>query len=190
VVVPIVVRAPRPAPARAATPSSVHVTTRTTSPQPGVTTTHITVRDTSGANRSLSVPPSARTLATAPAGTTSLRVTTRTESPQPGVTTTRITVRDTSGANRSLSVVPPARTLVTVPAGTPSLLVTVDEAPGPRGSGVPDRTRVTTEEVSRAGRVAGGTFPVSSLHAAGSGQQTVTITSEAPIDTPIVILSD
>ena len=190
VVVPIVIQAPRAPSTRGSTPSSVHVTTRRTSPQPGVTTTRIIVRDTSGASRNLSVLPGTRTLATAPIGATSLQVTTRTESLQPGVTTTRVTVRDTSGAGRDLGVPPTARTLATVPVGTPSLVVTVDRSSGLDGQGMPGVTRVTTEDVSRAGRVTSGARPASSLRTAGPGQQTLTITGEAPIDTPIVILSD
>jgi hypothetical protein len=77
-----------------------------------------------------------------------------------------------------------------VPVGTPSLAVTVDRSLGLAGQGTPGVTRVTTEDVSRAGRVTGGAWPASSLRAAGPGQQTLTITGEAPIDTPIVILSD
>jgi molybdopterin converting factor small subunit len=189
VVVPIVIQAPRATPSRASAPSSVHVTTRTGSSQPGVSTTHISVRDTSGASRSLSAQPSVRTLATTPSGATSLQVTTRTESRGPGVTATRVTVHDTTGAGRTLGVPTPAGSLATAPHGASSILVTVDRSLGPAGTGVPGLTRVTTGDVSGAGRVTVGALPVSSLRTAGPGQQTVTITSEAPIETPIVILS-
>jgi len=123
------------------------------------------------------------------ARTPSVQVTTRTVSPQPGVTTTRVTVRDTTGAGRSVGLSPASRTMATVPAGTPSVLVTVDRRRGLDGSGAPGRTRVTVEDVSHSNRALGGPAPVSILRAAGLGQETLIITSEAPIDAPIVILA-
>jgi hypothetical protein len=124
------------------------------------------------------------------AGTPSLHVTTRTASPRPGVTTTRVTVRDTPGAGRDVSLSPTARPLATVPAGTPSVLIRVDRQPAPIGAGEGERTRVSVEDVSSAGRTLGGPAPASLQAAAGRGRQTVTILSDAPIDVPIVIVTD
>ena len=166
VVVPIVIQVPRAAPPRASTPSSsVTVTTRTQPSPPGTTATRITVRDTSGAGRNLSASPTARTQTIAPSGTSSILVRTQTQSSPPGTTTTRITVRDTSGAGRNLSASPTARTQATAPIGTSSVLVTVDRPLGPAGAGASGgTTRVTVEDVSRAGRVLGG--PVGDLEPA------------------------
>ena len=118
----------------------------------------------------------------------SVTVTTRTQPSPPGTTTTRITVRDTSGAGRDLSVSPRARTDAIASSGTSSVLVTVDRSLGPAGPGTPGRTRVTVEDVSRAGRALGGPVPTSSQRMAGLGQQTWTIASDEPIAAPIVIL--
>jgi hypothetical protein len=122
-------------------------------------------------------------------GTASVHVTTRTTSSRPGVTTTRVTVRDSTGAGRTVGPSPASRTLATIPAGTPSVLVTVDRRREPDGTGAPGQTRVTVEDVSRSNRVLGGPAPVSVHRAASIGDQTVIITSEAPIDVPIVILA-
>ena len=140
VVVPIVVQAPRPATAPPARPQTIHVTTRTSTPQPGVTTTRVTVRDTTGAGKTVGVPPGAKTLGT-------------------------------------------------VSPGTPSVLVTVDRRFAPDGSGAPGRTKIIVEDVSRSNRTLGGPASVSALKTASPGQQTLIITSEAPIDAPIVILA-
>ncbi len=189
VVVPIVIQVPRAAPPRASTPSSsVTVTTRTQPSPPGTTATRITVRDTSGAGRDLSASPTARTQATAASGTSSVLVRTQTQPSPPGTTATRITVRDTSGAARDLSASPTARTHATASSGTSSVLVTVDRPLGPAGPGTPGQTRVTVEDVSRAARALGGPVATSSQRTAGLGQQTWTITSDAPIAAPIVIL--
>jgi hypothetical protein len=122
-------------------------------------------------------------------GTSSVHVTTRTASPRPGVTTTRVTVRDSTGAGRTVGPSPAGRTLATVPVGTPSVLVTVDRRREPDGTGAPGQTRVTVEDVSRANHVLGGPAPASVYQAASRGDQTLIITSEAPIDAPIVILA-
>ena len=129
-------------------------------------------------------PPPARST-----GTPSVQVTTRTASPQPGVTTTRVTVQDTTGAGRTGGLPPATGLMRTVPAGTSSVLITVDRRLGPDGTGAPGRTRVTVEDVSRSSRTSGGAAPVSIQRTAGLGQQTLIITSEAPIDAPIVILA-
>jgi hypothetical protein len=125
----------------------------------------------------------------APTGPTTLRTTTRTTSPQPGVTTTRVTVTNTTGSGRAVGGPPATQTLSTVPPGTPSVLVTVDRRLGPDGSGAPGQTRVIVRDVSQSGRTLGGPAPVSTLSTAGRGQETFIITSEAPIDAPIVILA-
>jgi hypothetical protein len=79
--------------------------------------------------------------------------------------------------------------MTTVRAGTPSVLVTVDRRLGPDGSGAPGRTRVTVEDVSHSNRAVGFPAPVSTQRTVGPGHQTLIITSEAPIDAPIVILA-
>ena len=122
-------------------------------------------------------------------GTPTVRATTRTTSPQPGVTATQVTVTNTTGAGRTVGLPRATQTLTTVPVGTPSVLVTVDRRLGPDGSGAPGQTRVTVRDVSQSGRVLGGPPAASLLQGAGSGQQTFIITSEAPIDAPIVILA-
>jgi len=130
-----------------------------------------------------------RPAATAPSRTQSIHVTTRTASPQPGVTTSRVTVRDTTGAGRTVGMSAGAKTLGSVSPGTPSVLVTVDRRLEPDGSGAPGRTKIIVEDVSQSNRTLGGPAPVSALRTASPGQQTLIITSEAPIDAPIVILA-
>jgi hypothetical protein len=123
-----------------------------------------------------------------PSRTQTIHVTTRTASPQPGVTTTRVTVKDTTGAGRTVGMSPAAKTLGAVSPGTPSVLVTVDRRLAPDGSGTSGRTKIIVEDVSQSNRTLGGPAPVSALKTASPGQQTLIITSEAPIDAPIVIL--
>lgn len=125
-------------------------------------------------------------------GTPTVHVTTRTTMPQPGVTSTNVTVTNTTGAGRAVGFPPAVQTMRTVPIGTPSVQVTVDRRlgpPGPAGSGVPGQTQITVQDVSQSGRAVGGPAPVSVFQSAGPGQQTFIITSEAPIDAPIVILA-
>lgn len=122
------------------------------------------------------------------ARTPSIHVTSRTASPQSGVTTTRVTVRDTTGAGRSDGLSRGSQTMATVPAGTPSVLVTVDRHPGLDGADASGWTRVTVEDVSQSNRAVGGPPPLSIQRAAGRGHRTLIITSEAPIDAPLVIL--
>jgi hypothetical protein len=130
-----------------------------------------------------------RPVASLPSRTQSIHVTTRTASPQPGVTTSRVTVRDTTGAGQTVGPSPGAKTLGTVSADTPSVLVTVDRRLAPDGSGASGRTKIIVEDVSQSNRTLGGPAPVSALRTASPGQQTLIITSEAPIDAPIVILA-
>ena len=127
--------------------------------------------------------------ASSPSRTQTTHVTTRTASPQPGVTTTRVTVSDTTGAGRTVGMSPAAQTLGTVSPGTPSVLVTVDRRLAPDGSGASGRTKIIVEDVSQSNRTVGGPAPVSAVRTASPGQQTLIITSEAPIDAPIVILA-
>ena len=122
-------------------------------------------------------------------GTSTVHVTTRSTSPQPGVTTTRVTVTNTTGSGGTVGGPTAIQTLTTVPPGTPSVLVTVDRRLGPSGPGAPGQTRVIVSDVSQSGRVVGGAPASSLLRTAGPGQQTLIITSEAPIDAPIVILA-
>ena len=51
VVVPIVIQAPPPRTAAPSRAQTIRVTTKTTSPQPGVASTRVTVRNTTGAGR-------------------------------------------------------------------------------------------------------------------------------------------
>ena len=102
--------------------------------------------------------------------------------------TTRVTVRNTTGAGRTVGIPEGARTMATVPPGTPSVLVTVDRRREPDGSGAPGQTKIIVEDVSRANRTLGGPAPLSQSRTASPGQQTLIVTSEAPIDAPIVIL--
>src|SRR5262245_50898680 len=115
------------------------------------------------------------------AGTPSVHVNTQTTSPQPGVTATRVTVQDTTGAGRTVGLPPPIQTMTTVRAGTPSVLVTVDRRLGPKGAGTPGETQIIVNDVSQSVSTLGGPPAVSTQQAAGRGQQTFIITSEAPI---------
>jgi hypothetical protein len=126
---------------------------------------------------------------TSPSRTPTIHVTTRTASPQPGVTATRVTVRDTTGGARTAGMSSGVKTLGSVaPPGTPSVLVTVDRRREPDGRGAPGQTKIIVEDVSRSSHTVGGPAPVSVNRTASPGQQTLIITSEAPIDAPIVIL--
>ena len=75
VVVPIIIQAPRPAATAPSRTQSIHVTTRTASPQPGVTTSRVTVRDTTGAGRTVGMSAGAKTLGSVSADTPSVLVT-------------------------------------------------------------------------------------------------------------------
>ena len=75
---------------------------------------------------------------------------------------------------------------------TPSVLVTVRPAVAGRTEPAPPGSRrgVTVEDVSHSNRLLGGPAPVSVQRGRPDvGQQTLIITSEAPIDAPIVILA-
>ena len=210
VVAPIIVRVPAPAPGA----SSLVITTRTLSYRPGQTTTRVTVRDSSGAAQQ-SVSPIVRPLATVPTGAPSLQVTTQTLTHRPGETITRVTVRDSSGAGQQ-SVSPIVRPLATVPTGAPSLQVTTRTVLNRPGENI---TRVTVQGATGAGGavvLVPATRPTAAVpvgtptvvvtadpspESDGSGAaigtpvtverlaQTLIITTEAPIDAPIVILT-
>ncbi len=189
VVVPIIVRQPSlgAAPAR----TSVQVTTRTSSPQSGVTQTQVTVRDTTGIRGySGSVPTGL------PPGATQVTVRDTTgirgysgsvpSGLPPG--TTQVTVRDTTGIRGYSGSVPAG-----LPPGTTQ--VTVRDTTGVRGFAPPgSRVGVNPGSGPSAPRADGPAvivpFPVTRQAAAGGDLQSVIITSEGPIDFPIIILAD
>src|SRR6185295_16501171 len=74
VIVPIVIQAPPRVTAPSAGTPSIHVTTRMASPQPGVTSTQVTVQDTTGAGRTVGLPPATGVMKTVPVGTPSVLV--------------------------------------------------------------------------------------------------------------------
>ena len=127
VVVPIIIQAPRPAAAAPSRTQSIHVTTRTTSPQPGVTTSRVTVRDTTGAGRTVGMSAGAKTLGSVSADTPSVLVTVdrRLEpdgSGAPG--RTKIIVEDVSQSNRTLGGPAPVSALRTASPGQQTLIIT------------------------------------------------------------------
>ena len=123
-------------------------------------------------------------------GTSSVQVTTRTTSSRPGVTTTRVTVRDSTGAGRTVGPSPAGRTLATVSGrhalgpghGGPPARAGRKRRPGPDAGD--RRGRLAREPRARRPRTRGG-LP----DGRPCGSQTLIITSEAPIDAPIVILA-
>jgi hypothetical protein len=169
VMVPIVIRQPGAAvsaPAR----TSVQVTTRTVSPQPGVTQTHVTIRDTTGvagyaSGRPQSTEPGVTRVTIQDTTGVAGYASGRPLSTEPGVTRTHVTIQDTTGINGFSS-----RTLGWNRAGIPQ---PVGGPPGPlRPPTVDDGPTVIVP------------FPVTLR----PGPQSLTITTNAPIDTPIVIL--
>jgi hypothetical protein len=127
-------------------------------------------------------------------GTSSVAVRTQTLSPRPGVTTTLVTVTNTTG--RALGVVPPVGASTRAPGPAPGIGPTPRLGPnlGSAAMALPPgvvRSRVTLEDtaVGTPGVVgrAPTTLTVTRWHT-GLGQEKVSITSEAPIDAPIVIL--
>jgi len=193
VAVPIVIHVPRAGVPRTTAPS-VSVTTQTTSPHPGVTTTRITVQDTTG--RLLGVSPRSDTAGTS-SGTTTTRITvqdttgrllgvsprsrmaaTPTESmaAPSGATATRITIQDTTG--RVLGASPASGMLAPTPSSTSSVRIGVN-----RGSLRPAGAEDLPGAVGNP-----GLHTPFALEAGSGARRTVTITSDAPIDTPIVIV--
>ena len=173
VVVPIIIQAPR-ASAPSAGSSSVQVTTRTVSPQPGVTGTQVTVRDTTGIRGYSSVVPSAL---------------------PPAATGTQVTVRDTTGIRGFSSVVRPGAVLAT--GGTQ---VTVRDTTGIQGFSSVVRpgavlatgTQVTVRDttgIQGFSSVRPGAFP-SGASGTLAPARSVTIRSDGPLDLPIIVLTD
>jgi hypothetical protein len=168
VVVPIVIQAPRVASPQAA-PTSVQITTRTVSPRTGGTRTEVTVQDTTGVHGfsrvSRSAPPSGETRVTVQ-DTTGVRgfSSRRPSVLSPGATTTHVTVQDTTGVQGFSSV---------------------------RSGPLPGAT-MTPGQLPAAGD-AGSTvvvpFPVTLRPVTAGSLQSLTITTEGPIDAPIVILA-
>jgi hypothetical protein len=123
-------------------------------------------------------------------GTPTVKVTTQTTSPRVDVTATRVTVTNTTGAPQTVGTPPGTRVDAIVPSGTRSVLITVDRSRIPNGTGAPRETRVTIRDVSHSVGAAGGRAggSVRGVDSAQGGP-TLIITSEAPIDAPIVILA-
>jgi hypothetical protein len=169
VVVPIVIQAPRPAVAPSARIPSVSVTSRTLSPAPGLTTTRVTVENTTG--RALGVLPPSRVGARDPAPAPPMAAVAL----PPSVTRSRITLQDTTvGAPRI-----PGRGGVPVGVGGLAGTAVPVGGVGPvgaavTGAGVPGRAPVTVEITQWQ---------------TGLGRQHVSITTDGPIDAPIVILT-
>jgi hypothetical protein len=131
VVVPIVIQAPRPGTSSPSRTQTIHVTTRTASPQPGVTTTRVTVSDTTGAGRTVGMSPAARTLGAASPGAPSVLVTVdrRLEPQGSGASgRTKIIVEDVSQSNRTLGGPAPVSALKTASPGQQTLIIK-SEAP-------------------------------------------------------------
>ena len=186
-IVPIVIQVPRTAAQPGAQPPSVIITTRTGSAPSGVSTTQITVQDATGAVRDASAPP-------------------RAGSGRPGVSTTQITVQDTTGAvrdasNASRGVSAIGRTQASSPSlGASSTQITVQSTTGgllgPRGTPRTGASRpgsgtteIRVEDTTGAVHDVRSPFTSFRDQTGISGQQTFVITSEAPIDAPIVILA-
>jgi hypothetical protein len=193
VVVPIIVRQPNlgtAAPAR----TSVQVTTRTVSPQPGVTRTHVTVRDTTGFSgySGSATPPQPGVSQVIVRDTTGFRgYSGHAPAPQPGVT--RVIIKDTTGFSGYSSG--------HVPAPQPGVThVTVRDTTGFRGF----LSGQAAARPQTAGRSAGSQgppvvddgatvvvpFPVTLRPGFGGASRSLVITSDAPIDAPIIILAD
>jgi hypothetical protein len=164
VVVPIIVQQPRSAPSTPAR-TSIQVTTQTVSPRPGVTQTRVTVRDTTGIRGHASSVPTGLS---------------------PGVT--RVTVRDTTGIRGHASSVPtglsPGATQVTVRDTTGIRgFASPGSSVGLNPRGAPPAPRTDSPAVIVP-------FPVTLQAAPGVDRQSVIITSEGPIDAPIIVLTD
>ena len=207
VVVPIVIQAPRTTPR--STAPSVSVTTQTTTLHPGVTTTRVTVQDTTGRAfgvaptprvsqpgvttthvrvedttgrafgvapvRRVAVPPASTWSGSAPGSTWSAS--------HPNATATRVTVEDTTG--RLLGMVPVSRPVSVMPVTAGS--VRFDRGPAWNPTGQTTLSSVSVEDLSGASGRPGLLTPFA-LQPGSGERRTVTITSDAPIDAPIVIL--
>ncbi|HEY7601906.1 MAG TPA: hypothetical protein VIB60_05325 [Methylomirabilota bacterium] len=193
VVVPIIVRSPSLGAAASGRPS-VQVTTRTVSPQPGVTQTQVTVRNTTGV-RGYSGPASPSQPGVSQVivrDTTGFRgYSGHTPAPQPGVT--RVIIRDTtgfSGYSSGHAMAPqPGVTHVTVrdttgTAGFLSSPAPASRRPAGRYPGTPEPPAVD------GGATVLVPFPVTLRPGFGGASRSLVITSDAPIDAPIVFLAD
>jgi hypothetical protein len=188
VIVPIVIQAPR-----TAAPPAVQITTRTVSPQPGVTRTDVTVQNTTGVQGFSSAGRSrlqaGETRVTVQDATGVLGFSnTRRSTLQPGES--RVTVRDTTGVSGFAS----NRSSMPPPGGTVTHL-TLQDKTGTSGF-ASARLRALPPTTPAPGPLPapgdGGSslvvpFPVT-LGPAVGGSQSLTITTEGPIDAPIVIL--
>jgi hypothetical protein len=155
---------------------------------PDMTTTRVTIRDTS--DRVSGVAPASesgdRATSRVTIRDTSNRLSGVTSPSEPtSVTTTPVTIRDTTG--RLLGVSPVFRG-----SGVPLSDMGAARITADRGFSVgpidQTRGRVSVEEVSTAVGPAGAVAPFT-IPAGSGARRTLTITSDAPIDTPIVILS-
>jgi hypothetical protein len=168
VVVPIVIQAPRVASPQAA-PTSVQITTRTVSPRMGGTRTEVTVQDTTGVRGfsrvSRSAPPSGETRVTVQ-DTTGVRgfSSRRPSVLSPGAATTQVTVQDTTGVQGFSSI---------RSSPLPGATMTPGQLPAPGDAG-------STVVVP---------FPLTLRPVTAGSLQSLTITTEGPIDAPIVILA-
>ena len=196
-IVPIVIQVPRAAAPGAPLPS-VTITTRTGSAPSGRSTTQITVQDATGA---ASISPVA---GSAPSGRSTTQITVQDAtgaasifpvagSAPSGRSTTQMAVqgttgavRDTGAASRGLSAI--GRTQASAP-GLGGLL-------GPRGTPRTGASRpgsgtteIRVEDTTGAVHDVRSPFTSFRDQTGISGQQTLVITSEAPIDAPIVILA-
>jgi len=191
-VVPIVIQGMRSASPPAAAPS-IQITTRTLSPQPGVTRTEVTVRDTTGFHgfsgmRSSLRPGETRVTVQDATGVHGFSGVRRNPA-QPGEA--RVTVQDTTG----LSGFSSGRSRG-LPPGTTTTHVTLQDTTGLSGfaSGRPPALlgAATTSGPLPApgdGSTVVVPFPMPLRPPMGGTPQSLTITAEGPIDAPIVILS-
>jgi hypothetical protein len=197
VVVPIIIRQPGFA-ASPSAPTSVQVTTRTVSPQPGVTRTDVRIQDTTGvagyaSGRAGTREPGVSRVTIQDTTGVAGYATGRSSSSQPGVT--RVTIQDTTGVAGYASGRPPA-----TDPGLTRTHVTIQDTTGTNGfssarlgwtrAGVPQPVGVTPgpstpPTVDDGSRVI---VPVMLRRGPGGQPQSLTITTDAPIDTPIVIL--
>jgi hypothetical protein len=198
VIVPIVIRQPGTVAPAAAARTSVEVTTRTVSPQAGVTRTDVRIRDTTGvagyaSGRTQTAEPGVSRVTIRDTTGVAGYGSTRPHSPQPGVT--RVTIRDTTGVAGYAS----GRSQTTDP-GVTRTHVTIQDTTGVNGfsSARPGWIRAGVPQPVDARSVPPGSptvddgsgviVPVLVRRGPGGQPQSLTITTDGPIDTPIVIL--
>jgi hypothetical protein len=199
VVVPIIIRQPGSgAPAAAAPTTSVEVTTRTVSPRPGVTRTDVRIQDTTGvagyaSGRGRAPEPGVSRVTIQDATGVAGYASGRPLSPQPGVT--RVTIQDTTGVAGYAS----GRPQTTEP-GVTRTHVTIQDTTGVNGfssarlgwirAGEPQPVGVPSVPPGSptVDNGSGVIVPVILQRGPGGRLQSLTITTDGPIDTPIVIL--